>query len=136
MIISTGGFADSNIRIYDSTSAGASVDDDADRSDKDDPSARRSGASAVLRGHRKPVYCLSWFPEDSMLLSGSGDGTVRLWSELMAANVAVFRTSGVPVLDVAACPRGYYFASASLDGTAVLWCTERLEPLRVFAGGG
>jgi transcription initiation factor TFIID subunit 5 len=31
-------------------------------------------------------------------------------------------------------PLGHYFASASADRTARLWCTERGRPLRLLAG--
>jgi WD40 repeat protein len=31
-------------------------------------------------------------------------------------------------------PVGHYFASASHDRTARVWCMERLHPLRILAG--
>lgn len=39
-----------------------------------------------------------------------------------------------PVWDVAAGPLGHYFASASADRTARVWCTERAQPLRLLVG--
>lgn len=40
-----------------------------------------------------------------------------------------------PVWDVAFAPTTpYYFASAGADRMARMWCTERLHPLRMFAG--
>lgn len=44
------------------------------------------------------------------------------------------RGHNFPVWDVASSPHGYYFASASADKTARMWCTERTNPLRIFTG--
>eukprot|EP00803_Ostreobium_quekettii_P003265 evm.model.scf_1162.2 EVM.evm.TU.scf_1162.2 scf_1162:14347-20072(-) len=134
-----GGFDDCMVRIFDSVSGRpmASAEDSqqiSGDSQKDSDMDEQPPNARVLTGHSKPVYGLSWFPDYGMLLSSSGDGTVRLWSEMLADNIAVFQGSDSPVWDVTACPRGYYFASASSDGTASLWCTERLQPLRIFAG--
>ena len=102
-----------------------------------------------FRGHTKSVTSVSWFEEDGIFLSGSIDGTIRLWSENLKTNICVFkyrppflstvRNRGFrghlyPVLDVAACPVGYYFLSASMDHSARLWCTETMEPIRICAG--
>lgn len=45
-----------------------------------------------------------------------------------------YRAHSYPVWDVAMSPLGYYFASASMDRTARLWSTDRVQPLRIFAG--
>lgn len=31
------------------------------------------------------------------------------------------------------CPRSYYFATGNADGSAMLWVTDRLQPLRIFS---
>ena len=33
-----------------------------------------------LRGHTGPVWCVAFSPDGTRALSGSGDGTLRLWS--------------------------------------------------------
>mmetsp|Transcript_31117 Transcript_31117/g.45963 ORF Transcript_31117/g.45963 Transcript_31117/m.45963 type:complete len:994 (+) Transcript_31117:134-3115(+) len=52
------------------------------------------------------------------------------------AALAVYRghSPHCPVWSVAFSPSGYYFASAAADGTARLWVTDRVTPVRVFAG--
>ena len=121
-------------------------------------------APVKLRGHAngRPVYALSWFKDARSLLSAAADGTVRLWDANVAGHVppssfvsgravegldVLGSTSGgaalaaykghVPgtgVYGVAASPSGYYFASCGGDATARLWCTDRLAPVRIFAG--
>ncbi len=46
-----------------------------------------------LIGHTHPVYSVSWAPGGRFLLSGGGNGTVRLWDvhQKRAKNVVVYR---------------------------------------------
>ncbi|GLD96148.1 hypothetical protein PINS_up004826 [Pythium insidiosum] len=91
--------------------------------------------TAVLRGHSSAVYGASFSPDNRFALTASGDSTVRLWSLAAKSNVAIYRShEGFPVWDVRFGPHGYYFASCSMDRTARLWSTDRVTPLRVFAG--
>lgn len=88
-----------------------------------------------LIGHSGPVYSVDLSADDSLLLSSSGDGSIRLWSTELMANMVAFTGHMLPVWDARfACNRGYYFASAGADRTARLWSTERTVPLRIFTG--
>jgi transcription initiation factor TFIID subunit 5 len=49
-------------------------------------------------------------------------------------NLVAYRGHQNPVWDVQWSPMGVYFASASRDRTARLWSTDRIAPLRIFAG--
>lgn len=90
--------------------------------------------NSIYRGHTKAVTSTSWFEDDRIFLSSSLDGSIRLWSEPLKANICVFKGHLFPVLDVEVCPVGYYFLSGSMDRTARLWCTENLEPIRICPG--
>ena len=48
-------------------------------------------------------------------------------------NVAVYKGHNYPVWDVSFSPLGFYFATASHDGTARVWSTDHLYPLRLYA---
>lgn len=48
---------------------------------------------AILRGHSRPVYGLDFSADERLLLSASGDGTVRLWSTDIGANLVAYRCS-------------------------------------------
>lgn len=95
----------------------------------------RSGeTSRTLCGHGGPVYAVSFSPDRTLLLSGSEDATIRLWSLQIWTCLVVYKGHMFPVWDIKFSPLGYYFASASNDRTARLWATDHYQPLRVFAG--
>ena len=77
-------------------------------------------------------------PKDNeWLLSSSEDSSSRLWNLAARTSVCAYRASAEsrhPIWDVACNPLGYYFASASHDGTATLWSLEYASPLRRFVG--
>ena len=59
-----------------------------DASDEGDTS---SPGASVLRGHSQAVYGVDVSPDAQLLLSCSGDGTVRLWSAELGANLVAYR---------------------------------------------
>ena len=74
-----------------------------------------------LKGHNKPVRSLALLlPAGQILVSGSDDNTVRLWT---ISNGQATRTlnHGGPVVSVAARQDGKFVASASSNNTAKLW---------------
>lgn len=127
-----GGFADSTVRLYnlqrmaDGANGGAESGVGGGRGG--------DGGCVTLRGHSGPVFGIDHSADGQFVFSGSSDGTVKLWSTELAANLATFRGHMFPVWDTAACPGGQYFASASADRTARVWSTERAQSLRLLAG--
>ena len=122
-----GGFADSALRLYNL--------EDGNR-------------ATCLCGHTGPVYAVdSWtggakdtsggtYESNPLVLSGSGDGTVRLWSAELGVNLTSYQGHVLPVWDVAfsGSSYGHYFASGGADRTCRMWDTGRKTCLRVFAG--
>lgn len=117
--------------------------DDIYRQMLDDSKATQS---ISLHGHAGPVYALSHSPDKRLILSCSEDSTgffiflttylfvtVRLWSTQLWANLVVYRIGGYPIWDVKFSSRGYYFATASADRAAMLWSTDKMQPIRIFA---
>ncbi|KAK0426229.1 hypothetical protein QR680_009598 [Steinernema hermaphroditum] len=72
----------------------------------------------LLQGHQSTVYSVSFSPDKRLLLSSSLDSTIRLWTIAQRKNVVVYRLNS-PVCS---------------DGTAMVWATDRMQPLRVLTG--
>jgi transcription initiation factor TFIID subunit 5 len=121
------GLADSRIRLWSLTGA-------EDLRGFSDEQQETRASSRILIGHSGPVYSCSFSPDMRSLLSGSADGTARLWSLDTYSPLVVYRGHQYPVWDVAMSPVGAYFATASHDKTARVWCTERVTPLRILVG--
>ncbi len=51
----------------------------------------RPGGATLLRGHSAAVYGVDVSLDGQLLLSASGDGTLRLWSTELAANLVAYR---------------------------------------------
>ncbi|CAD5206328.1 unnamed protein product [Bursaphelenchus okinawaensis] len=82
-------------------------------------------------GHLGPVYSLSYSPDRRLLLSGSRDETVRLWSIEMRRNLLVYRMDA-PVLRSLFCSRGFYFAVSTASKLVSLYSSEKNIPVRIF----
>ncbi|KAJ5911919.1 uncharacterized protein N7473_001222 [Penicillium subrubescens] len=106
--------------------------------------------SRRLIGHSAPVYAVAFPPcatkfenvssEDSvptnarLLLSSSGDKTIRLWSLDTWQCLVVYKGHDRPVWDVRWGPFGHYFVSGGSDRTGRLWLTSHIRQQRIFAG--
>ena len=96
--------------------------------------AARLRQIAVLRGHSGPVYSLAFSRDDHYVISGSQDGTARLWGVLQRACLVVYRAHATPVWTVAFAPLGPYFATGGYDRTLRLWRVDAMQPLRLLCG--
>ncbi len=75
----------------------------------------------VLTGHEDEVFCLTFDPTGAILVSGSMDGSVRVWQ--VATGVTQHRLLGhtAPVTSVSISPDGSTLATSSFDHTIRLW---------------
>ncbi|XP_071791479.1 transcription initiation factor TFIID subunit 5-like [Asterias amurensis] len=138
------GFADSCIRVWALTqrklrnmksgSDLALIDKEADDIMERIMDDRTSSDCRTLHGHSGSVYSVSISPDRTYIVSGSEDGTVRVWSMYTFTNLVCYKGHNYPVWDVQFGPYGHYFVSGGKDRTARLWSTENYQPLRLLAG--
>lgn len=94
--------------------------------------------SLTLQGHSGKVYDIAFSPNGSMLISGSGDETVRLWNPVTGKLLQTHHGSwwtghrGL-VHAVAFNPKGDTFASASWDKTIKLWDVQTGQRLHALS---
>ncbi len=89
---------------------------------------------ATLEGHSGPVEGVVFSPDAARIASGSGDGSVRLWSPDGDALQTIDGLGG-PVSGVTWSPRGNVLASSGDDGKVRLFSAAGGHPLRTIAVG-
>jgi WD40 repeat protein len=111
------------INLKDGTVATASTDWMCKRWFPDDETRTVS-----FKGHSYPVTCLA--ETNDGLLSGSVDHTIRLWNINSGESLKVFNRHSGGITNLAVCPDGNAFLSASTDETIKKWSKKNeLESL-------
>jgi WD40 repeat protein/tetratricopeptide (TPR) repeat protein len=87
---------------------------------------------AVLRGHESLVNCVAFSPDGTRLLTGSDDGTARMWDAQTGVEVAVLRGHEGSVLSVAFSRDGSRMLTAS--ETVGLWDVHTATQLATLRG--
>lgn len=77
--------------------------------------------------HSDLIAAISWYPGSSFFVSGSYDGTLRIWDLAQQDSMRVLEGHSSDVLDVAWSPNGIYIASGSADLTTLIWSAETGE---------
>ncbi|HYF11742.1 MAG TPA: WD40 repeat domain-containing protein, partial [Actinomycetota bacterium] len=86
-----------------------------------------------LSGHTAYIQDLEILGDDR-LVSGSGDGTARVWDLGTREEVATMRGHTGMVVNVDASPDGTWIATAGFDGTAKLWDAATGDEVMTFFG--
>ena len=86
-------------------------------------------------GHPMPVFCVAISPNGKHLLTGSGDGTAKLWDVSTAQEIRTFAgPPGSGAYAVAFSPDGKQILTGSDDKTARLWDAQSGKGLITFTG--
>ena len=99
----------------------------AQASPRADASANSSNAAPkvtlahTLTGHSRYVSAVAFSPDDSLLVTGSWDGTARLWDVASGNEVRTLAHHKMAVISVVFSPDGRLLAVASDDTTVTLW---------------
>jgi COMPASS component SWD3 len=78
----------------------------------------KGAIAGMLAGHKGFVFCLAVHPRNNLLLSGSYDGTARLWDMRQARSCAVFDAHSEPVTSLGFRPTAAASSSASSPSSA------------------
>jgi WD40 repeat protein len=102
------------------------------RSLRPPPSRLATAQLAVWRGHKYLVRSVAISPGGDRIVSGSWDGTVRVWDARSFQEPAVLRGQGGAVESVSYSPDGTLIVSGSRDGTVGVWHAQGgAEPVAI-----
>lgn len=96
--------------------------------------ARNGKEIALLRGHTEPVYSAVYSPDGTMIVSGSGDKTIRIWSAETGDAIQTLEGHQDRVNAVAYSPDGTMIVSGSGDKTIRLWNAETGGAVKTLEG--
>jgi WD40 repeat protein len=89
---------------------------------------------AVLEGHRRGVFAVSFAFDGNRVVSGSWDKSLRIWEAESGECIRVLTGHENLVTSVALSPDGRKIVSGSNDNTVRIWDGESGECLRVLTG--
>jgi WD40 repeat protein len=100
--------------------------------------AHAAASRHVFLGHEGTVSGVAFSPDGQYVLSGSADGTLRLWDVETGEEVRIFTGHDDVIWSVAFSPDGQYVLSGSglpgsEDRTLRLWEVDTGEEVRIFA---
>jgi WD40 repeat protein len=79
-----------------------------------------TGNESVLKGHEAPVHSLSFIPKTNVLISGGRETSAHLWDLSTKRRISsISHPDKIESITVA--PSGDIFASATWEGTVMLW---------------
>lgn len=85
-------------------------------------------------GHEGWVFSVAYDPNGNTVLSGSLDGSVRLWDAETGQEIRRFEEHTAPVRSVTYSPDGSKALTGSEDGSLILWALESGDQIRQYQG--
>lgn len=97
------------------------------------PPAVRAQAEELLR-HPRAIHALAFSPDGNRIVSGGGDGRVRIYDGTTGAEQADLAGHDGEVLTVSFSPDGRHAASGGVDRTIRVWDVADRKEVRVLRG--
>jgi U3 small nucleolar RNA-associated protein 13 len=87
---------------------------------------------AVLKGHKRGVWCVRFSPVEKVLVSASGDKTIKIWSAEDYSCLRTFEGHTASIKQVVFINAGMQLLSAGDDATVRLWTIKTSECVGSF----
>ncbi len=84
----------------------------------------------VFTGHGMAVNCLTYSPDGTQFMSGSEDGTIKIWDAKSGICLMTLEEQATPVMALHYSPGGTKFISGSGDATIKVWAAKTGACLR------
>jgi len=97
--------------------------------------ARTGAVRYRLTGHTALVTCIRFSPDGRLVVTGSNDGTARVWDASNGHLLKVLTGHTSPVFGLAFSPNGHLLATASIDSTIKLWQVSNLSATPLTLSG-
>jgi WD40 repeat protein/tetratricopeptide (TPR) repeat protein len=89
--------------------------------------------ATTLYGHKEGVGSIALSPDGKKIVSGSWDGTIRLWDLATGVQLAILRGHSGRVCSVGISPDGTRIASCGDDGTIRIWdASNGVQIMKLF----
>jgi WD40 repeat protein/transcriptional regulator with XRE-family HTH domain len=86
----------------------------------------------VFRGHTREIYSVAFSPDGAYILTGSQDGTARLWDAQTGQEIRQFAGHKGGISAAAFSPDGKLILTGGNDHTARLWDAQTGQQLQLF----
>lgn len=86
----------------------------------------------TLNGHKKGVWDCAFSPVDKLLVSASGDKTVKVWNLSNSSCIATLSGHLTSLVKVSWLNMGLQVASASVDGVVKVWNLKKQACVNTF----
>jgi len=94
----------------------------------------RLPCAETLQGHQGPVHCVQVHPIFTVVVSGSEDGTIKVWDHESGDYMKTLKGHTNAVTSLAFTPTGNYLASSSQDLSIKIWEFETYKCVRTLRG--
>ena len=91
-----------------------------------------SEGTKIFKGHSGRVNSISFSTDGKTIVSGSYDGTVKLWDRASTKEIKTFKGHSEAVNSVSFSPDAKTIASGSSDGTVKLWDVTIGQEIKTF----
>mmetsp|Transcript_26851 Transcript_26851/g.65251 ORF Transcript_26851/g.65251 Transcript_26851/m.65251 type:complete len:430 (+) Transcript_26851:103-1392(+) len=94
----------------------------------------RLPCTETLQGHQGPVHCVQVHPIFTVAVSGSEDGTIKIWDHESGDYMKTLKGHTNAVTSLCFTPKGHYLASSSQDLSIKIWEFETYNCVRTLRG--